>query len=106
MAWKHEHEDDCGRLLYYPWSEVHQYLDELARKYPVMQYDTYHRRFRHNQKGVDYCKKKWGEDAAKAAKIHIVRDWYGYIEHLELDEVLDLADKLLDKLHVEEGDGE
>ena len=102
MAWRDEHEDDCNRLLGYPWSEVHYYLDELAKKYPVGKYLEYHRRFRHNKKGVAYCREEWGEEAAKAAKIHIVRDWFGWMEHLDLKEVLEIADRLLLKLHVEE----
>lgn len=102
MSWVYEHEDDCNRLLGYPWSEVHYYLDELHKKYPIGEYLDYHRQFRHNQKGVDYCRKKWGEEAAKAAKIHIVRDWYKHINFLTLEQVLDVADELLTKLYVVE----
>ena len=103
MSYLDVHEDDCIRLLGKPYSEVHVYLDELADIFPVNKWGAWHRRYRHNMKGVKYCLHKWGEMAEMAAKIHIVRGWYVYIDNYNLVEILELADKLLPKLHIEKG---
>ena len=100
MAFKEQHAEDCERLLGEPFWEVHNYLDELAKKWPPNKYGAWHRGYRHNKTGVKYCLHRWGEKAAMAAKIHIVRDWYDmHMNNLNLVEVLELADKLLKKLH-------
>ena len=96
MAFKHQHEEDCERLLGNPFPKVHDYLDALMDMYPPDKYFEHHRRFRHNSEGIAYCVEIWGEEAGKAAKIHIVRDWYGYhLRGYDLEEVLDMADKIL-----------
>jgi len=33
-----------------------------------------HRAYRHNRRGVEEVRRKWGDRAAKAAEIHIKRD--------------------------------
>jgi DNA-binding GntR family transcriptional regulator len=63
------HCQDCVRILGKPYKHVHRYLDEL---YPYM--GAIHRMVRHNETGVSQVRKRWGEEAAKAARIHIARD--------------------------------
>lgn len=83
MAWRHEHEEDCKQLLGDPFVEVHRYLDALAAEFPVEKFDAYHRQFRHIKAGVEYCREQWGEEAAKAAVIHIFRDDFGFAPTIE-----------------------
>jgi len=63
-----EHEQDCLRELGEPFTHIHQWLDELF-KYSGLN----HRRYRHNRKGIEEVRKRWGNKASKAAKIHIER---------------------------------
>jgi len=101
MAFIEDHSEDCERLLGEPFVQVHEYLDELASIWSPDKYGEWHRGYRHNKAGVKYCLHTWGEKAAMAAKIHIVRDWYGmHMNNLNLVEILELADKLLPKLHI------
>jgi len=68
--WK-EHAKDCKEQLGKSWDVVHRWLDEYASIYwPYM----VHRVHRHHQEGVNEVREKWGDEAAKAAEIHILRD--------------------------------
>jgi len=69
MAKLKEHEEDCIRLLGEPFTEVHEWLDELF-KYVGPD----HRGYRHHREGLEIVRKKWGDRAARAAEIHIERD--------------------------------
>ena len=70
MASLQEHENDCYAALGNPFTEVHRWLDEFFRTMGPK-----HRAIRHHQGGVDEARKKWGDDAAQAAEIHIHKDW-------------------------------
>ncbi len=65
-------EEHCRRaveLTGRPHEEVHRWLDELfATMGPG------HRFVRHNQKGVDHVRRVFGEEAARAARQHILDD--------------------------------
>jgi hypothetical protein len=37
-----------------------------------------HRQFRHNTNGVESVRRRWGDEAAKAAELHIIAD-EGYV---------------------------
>ena len=65
------HCEDCVRELGKPYKEVHKWLDEL---FSVLGAD--HRDIRHNVLGVEKVRKMWGDEAAKAAEIHIMADEY------------------------------
>jgi hypothetical protein len=54
-----------------PFAEVHRWLDEFAGKPP---YGMRHRRLRHHGAGVEEARKRWGEEAAQAARLHIIAD--------------------------------
>jgi len=69
-----EHCDDCVKELGKPYKEVHLWLDEFFRKVGPK-----HRSIRHHEEGIEEVRKKWGDEAAKAAEIHIRSDCYGNI---------------------------
>ena len=69
MASIQEHCADCIHELGDGFPQVHEWLDEL--------FDNLgpdHRDVRHNQNGVDKVRQMWGDRAARAAEIHIVKD--------------------------------
>lgn len=80
MAWHKEHCADCLKELGNEWSEVHKWLDEL---FAVL--GEKHRDVRHHKKGIEIIRKKWGDEAARAAEIHIARDFCGFIPEDEMD---------------------
>jgi hypothetical protein len=49
--------------------QVHEWLDRLFRYV-----GPDHRGYRHNRKGIEEVRKRWGNRASKAAEIHIRRD--------------------------------
>ena len=67
MHWK-EHVADCERILGKGWDVVHRWLDDYAGNYWP---SKMHRALRHHKEGVEEVRKKWGDEAAKAAEIHI-----------------------------------
>jgi hypothetical protein len=71
MAHFKEHVKDCQDQLGKGWDVVHHWLDELAGVYwPWMG----HRVHRHHLGGIEEVCKKWGDQAARAAEIHILKD--------------------------------
>ena len=68
--WK-EHVKDCQAQLDKGWDVVHHWLDEFAGVYwPWIG----HRVHRHHKEAVEEVRKMWGDEAAKAAEIHILKD--------------------------------
>ncbi len=78
MASKEQHGLDCERDLGEAFGYVHDWLDEF---YPTLGFD--HRPERHHDEGVEEVREKWGDRAAKAAEIHIRRDYNGEIPSKE-----------------------
>jgi len=74
MAAMDEHCRDCVRELGERFEHVHLWLDELQEEFGPM-----HRAFRHHTDGIEMVRSKWGDQAAKAAEIHIRRDCRGLI---------------------------
>ena len=74
MASLREHCDDCVRELGEPFKEVHLWLDELFVKLREK-----HRSARHHRGGVEKVREKWGDRAARAAEIHILKDNNGVV---------------------------
>ena len=74
MSTLREHCEDCHRELGCAFEHVHLWLDELQQDYGPM-----HRQFRHNTAGVERVRTMWGDEAAKAAEIHIRKDCCGRI---------------------------
>jgi len=69
MAKFEEHCEDCQRILGERFENVNGWLDEL---FEFVGSD--HRDIRHNEKGIEKVRKMWGDKAARAAEIHIMRD--------------------------------
>jgi hypothetical protein len=93
MAPRDRHELDCLHLLEKPMAQVHEYLDEMNQVFPFQLFGEYHRTFRHNGYGVQYCLKMWGPNGQKAAMVHLLRDWNDtlVIKHMNLDQALEKA---------------
>jgi DNA-binding GntR family transcriptional regulator len=82
--WK-EHCKDCKNAgLSKEWDVVHHWLDEFSKEYYPWEG---HRIYRHHKDGIEEVRKKWGDEAAMAAEMHIKKD-FGYIpesiEELEI----------------------
>lgn len=88
------HEKDCIFLLKNPWTDVHKYLDQYAQKFPPTKYAEYHRSYLHNSYGVIIIRALFGEEAYKAALIHIYRDWT-YLDptKYKLEELINKVEK-------------
>ena len=71
MSTYKEHVKDCEEQLTKGWNVVHQWLDELAGIYWPWKG---HRIHRHHKEGIEIVRQKWGDEAAKAAEIHIKKD--------------------------------
>jgi hypothetical protein len=71
---------DCVHELGEEFREVHEWLDELF-KYAGPD----HRDYRHNPKGIEEVRKRWGDRAARAAEIHIRRDEEELKEVVKID---------------------
>lgn len=72
MAHLYEHCYDCERWLGRDWEEVHKWFDEL-----FAEYGPAHRCHRHHIEGIEEVRQQWGDEAAIAAKIHILVDCWG-----------------------------
>jgi len=68
--WK-EHAKDCKEQIGESWDIVHLWLDEYAGIYWPW---CGHRVHRHHKEGIEEVRKKWGDKAARAAEIHILKD--------------------------------
>ena len=65
------HCKECREKMGDDWNKVHAWLDATARDYfPWMG----HRQIRHHKDGVEEVRKMWGDEAAKAAEMHIISD--------------------------------
>lgn len=73
-----EHCEDCKRELGNSFEQVNEWLDEF---FEFVGAD--HRDIRHNDRGVQKAIKIWGEEAGKAAEIHIKRDCHGSIPKVD-----------------------
>ncbi|MEI6149020.1 MAG: hypothetical protein WCS01_07985 [bacterium] len=74
MASRSDHCADCCRELGEPFDHVHEWLDALFK---VLHQK--HRSARHHAGGVEQVRKMWGDGAARAAEIHIMRDCGGVV---------------------------
>ena len=56
-------------MLGKPFEDVHLWLDEFAGQPP---YGMRHRRVRHHLAGIEQARQLWGDQAAEAARLHII----------------------------------
>ena len=75
MAQIEEHAKDCKILLGNPWKQVHRFLDQYTKVFPVVIFTEYHRGFLHNKYCIEVVEAMWGPEAGKAAIAHIARDY-------------------------------
>lgn len=81
-----ENEDECQRVLGNPFTEVHLYLDQFFKYYGWK-----HRCKLHHKWGVELVRLQFGEEAAKAATLHVLSDMEA--EGLPRDEELMAKDE-------------
>ena len=83
-----QHCADCVRELGKPYERIHQWLDEYAKLYVTQSgcISMRHWLHRHHKAGVEEARAKWGDDAARAAEIHILADYAGMGLHTLLTE--------------------
>ncbi len=74
MASSEEHCADCCRELGEEFDHVHEWLDALFK---VL--GSKHRSARHHKGGVEQVRIMWGDQAARAAEIHIRKDCGGSV---------------------------
>ena len=76
MAYIETHIQDTQIILRQPdgCEEVHIWLDEFAKKYPPHIHLEYHRKFRHNRKGLEEIKKLFGVIGQEAGNIQPYRE--------------------------------
>ena len=77
-----DHCAECKEKLGNDWCVVHRWLDEFFAK---MGFHVRHRDIRHHLKGIEEVRAMWGDEAAKAAELHILADFYGYMPKDEED---------------------
>lgn len=63
-----EHEERATETFGQPFTEVHLWLDEFCLEL------VNHRPYRHNKRGVEYIREKYGDLAAEVAEQHIFDD--------------------------------
>jgi len=68
-----EHCKECLEKLGNEWGKVHKWLDAMASEYGL----EYHRKVRHHKQGIEKVREMWGDEAAKAAELHIASDYGG-----------------------------
>jgi len=73
------HCKECIEKIGNDWFCVHRWLDQTARDYWPW---VGHRQIRHHAEGVEEVRKQWGDEAAKAAELHIISD-EGYVPSKE-----------------------
>lgn len=66
-----EHCEESEKLFGKPFPEVHRWLDEFAGS---ERYGMRHRKLRHHEAGVREARQRFGEEAARAARQHIISD--------------------------------
>ena len=76
MASYIEHCKECKEKLGDDFGKVHKWLDEY---FAVLHFNVKHRDVRHHEEGIEEVRKMWGDEAASAARLHIARDFYGYV---------------------------
>lgn len=66
-----EHCAESIRLFGKPYGQVHEWLDAFAG---TKEFGMRHRKKRHHLKGIEEVRTLWGDDAAEAARLHIISD--------------------------------
>jgi len=99
MAIVAEHIKDCREIFNSEkkgYKNIHEFLDQYVRTFPVGFFDIYHRTFLHNSYGLAVIRSMWGGEAYVAGLIHLHRDYLGHpIVPLTLDNVIKNSGRVL-----------
>lgn len=80
----------CKLLLGDEFQHVNHWIDQLAwvpgTGWEGVRFDPGHRKYRHNHQGIEEVRRRWGDEAAEAAKLHILDDFFGPCPHTEAQE--------------------
>lgn len=68
---REEHEEESVRAFGKPYTEVHAFLDQFAGK---PECGMRHRKKLHHLKGIELVREMYGDEAAEAARLHIISD--------------------------------
>ena len=66
-----EHCEESIRVFGKPYGQVHEWLDAFAG---TKEFGMRHRKKRHHLKGIEEVRALWGDEAAEAARLHIIAD--------------------------------
>ena len=82
-----EHCKSCLKKFGKDYWHVHRWLDEYASKFNVDGMGMWmgHRIVRHHDEGIEEVRVMWGDEAAEAAKLHIMEDEGCIPTRLELE---------------------
>lgn len=80
---------ECERELGKAWEVVHLWLDEFAKHCHDPFTKHQHWLHRHHTEGVEEVRHKWGDQAAKAAELHIISDMGKVMTYDELIEFIE-----------------
>src|SRR5277367_3885847 len=69
MASLAQHNSDCLKFLDESFENVNRWMDDYFN-----QYGPTHRKFRHHREGIEEARQIFGDRAATAAAIHVLRD--------------------------------
>ena len=75
MSSLHKHCSDCIAALGKPYKEVHVFLDQYFKTLGPEK----HREELHHINGIAMVRAKFGDEAARAAEIHIREDFFGLL---------------------------
>ena len=88
---------ECEEKLGKQWNIVHKWIDRHCMTYATLDeqgrplaFSIIHWLHLHHKEGVELARKKWGDDAAKAAELHILADYAGF----------NLGDKVLSQVEL------
>ena len=79
MASYEDHCAECKEKLGKDWAVVHRWLDEFFAQFNGSGHPEIHRDLRHHEGGIAEVRLKWGDQAAEAARLHIARDFHGWV---------------------------
>ena len=92
-----EHCADCLNSLGSEFREVHEWLDEFAESIGPA-----HRDIRHHAKGIEHIRQSMGEQEAKAAEIHILKDCHDKIPTIKESQMQSIFNRKAGEKLIEE----
>jgi len=85
MGSRKEHCEDCLMKMGEAYDKVHRWIDGKA--WVKGKLNINHRRYRHHDEGIEEVRKKWGDNSAEAARLHIMLDFGRVPTRKEVEDV-------------------